>query len=242
MKISLFKGDRETDEPHGVLGGSIFLGMSFLLVTGLGFAYQQAAGTVETNEANQVCVDIPLEEKASVEDEVLVDSKASVDDKKVEIEKAINECRSSLDAEDVSSFAVIIEGESKKYNYDWELILAIIKTESHFDVRARSHKGARGLMQVLPSTAKWLSPRAGLKYKGRESLYDPEYNIKIGTHYLYTLHQKFGDIEKAIAAYNEGPTGLTRYLRQGKEYPPKYLAKVMGYYKELKSSSDEVTS
>ena len=233
MKIRLFKGDKETNEPHGILGGSIFLGILFLVMISLGFAYQQASGTVETK---QVCVDLPIEEKA------LVDSKSSVDDKKIEIEKAISECRSSLDAEDVSSFAVIIEGESKKYNYDWELILAIIKTESHFNVRARSHKGARGLMQVLPSTAKWLSPKAGLKYKGRESLYDPEYNIKIGTHYLYTLHQKFGDIEKAIAAYNEGPTRLKRYLRQGKKHPPEYLAKVMGYYKELKSSSDEVTS
>ena len=97
-------------------------------------------------------------------------------------------------------------------------------------------------MQVLPSTAKWLSPKAGLKYRGSESLYEPEYNIKIGTHYLYTLHQKFGDIEKAIAAYNEGPTRLKRYIRQGKKHPPEYLAKVMSYYKELKSSSEEIAS
>ena len=73
-----------------------------------------------------------------------------------------------------------------------------------------------------------------LQYKGRESLYDPEYNIKVGTHYLYMLHQKFGNMEKAIAAYNRGPTGLVRDLRQGKKYQSQYLVKVMDYYKELK--------
>jgi soluble lytic murein transglycosylase-like protein len=172
-----------------------------------------------------------------------LDGKAETrpDDKQM-IAEAIGACRSSLDENDISALAGIITEESKKYDYDWELILAIIRTESHFNTRAKSNKGARGLMQVLPSTAKWLSPKMGLEYGGRESLYDPEYNVKLGTRYLHMLHQKFGNIEKAIVAYNRGPNGLTRYLRQGRKFPPKYLVKVMDYYKELKDGSSECAS
>jgi len=53
------------------------------------------------------------------------------------------------------------------------------------------------------------------------------------------LHRKFGNMDKAIAAYNRGPYGLTRYLRQGRKFPPEYLIRVMGYYKELKGGVNE---
>ena len=204
---------------------------------GFGFAYRQATGIVGAKQIyidSQVAINLQIENEAPAEAVTVQET-----DEKIEIAKAISECRSSLEADDVASLASIIRDESKKYNYDWELILAIIRTESQFDARARSNKGARGLMQVLPSTAKWLSPKMGLKYKGHDFLYDPEYNIKLGAHYLHMMHERFGDMGKAIAAYNRGPTGLTRYLRQGRKYPPMYLTKVMGYYKELKSSPDE---
>jgi soluble lytic murein transglycosylase len=97
-------------------------------------------------------------------------------------------------------------------------------------------------MQVMPSTAKWLSPKLGLEYKGRDSLYDPEYNIKLGTHYLHILNQKYGNMAKAVAAYNRGPDGLARYLRQGRKFPSEYLVKVMDYYKDLKDSPNERAS
>lgn len=233
MNIRLFKGEKDTDETNGIFAGRIFLFASFLIMAALGFAYQQAAGIFE---AKQTCADyMQIKVKSSNKDKALADEK-------IEIERAISLCRSSLDAEEVSSFASIIRRESKKHNYDWKLILAIIRTESQFDVRATSEKDARGLMQVLPSTAEWVCPKMGLRYRGSESLYDPEYNIKIGTRYLYMLHRKFGDIEKAIAAYNRGPTGLVRYINQGNDLPSEYLAKVMSYYKELKSSSNELTS
>jgi soluble lytic murein transglycosylase-like protein len=56
------------------------------------------------------------------------------------------------------------------------------------------------------------------------------------------LHQKYGNIEKAIAAYNRGPTGLTRYLRQGRKFPSSYLVKVMDYYKQLKNDPAQYAS
>lgn len=155
---------------------------------------------------------------------------------RIEIAEAINAYCLHLDEETTSSFANTILEESERYGYDWELILAIIMTESQFDPWARSHKGARGLMQVMPDTAKWLSPQLGLEYEGFSSLYDPEYNIKLGTRYLYMMHQKYGDIEKAIAAYNRGPKGLARYSRRGTGLSSTYLDRVMTYYKELKNS------
>jgi soluble lytic murein transglycosylase len=93
-------------------------------------------------------------------------------------------------------------------------------------------------MQVMPSTARWLASDLGLEYGGHSSLYDPKYNIRLGAHYLHMMHQKFGNIEKAIAAYNRGPTGLIRYLRQGRKFPSRYLVRVMGYYRELKNGLD----
>ncbi len=167
------------------------------------------------------------------------DLAVEVSDGTAEIAKAISVWRLSLDKKDIDSLASVVREESKRYGYDWKLILAIIRTESQFNARAKSHKGARGLMQVMPSTAKWLSPQLGLAYKGRDSLYDPKYNVRLGTHYLRMMHKKFGNIEKAIVAYNRGPSGLERYLRQGRKFPPEYLVIVMGYFEELANSAAE---
>ena len=218
----------------------MLLSTVFFIMFGLGFMYQQAVGLVRPKLSY---VKRRIKAVQQVEDEAPTEELAAEDTSEAtEIAKAISACRSSLSKRDVASFTSIVRKESRKYGHDWKLILAIIRAESQFNIRARSNKGARGLMQVLPSTAKWLSPRLGLEYKGRDSLYDPEYNVKLGTYYLHMMHRKFGDIEKAIAAYNRGPTGLLRYLSQGKKLPCKYLEKVMAYYEELKSSSDEYAS
>ena len=205
--------------------------------------YQQSADIVSANQ--QIRSEMSLEEALSSDfiqeqpSTVTEELTAGKTDQTAQIAKAISACHTSLNEEDISSFASVVGRESEKYGYDWELILAIIRTESSLNVRARSRKGAIGLMQVMPNTAEWLAPQLGLKYGGRSSLYDPGYNVKLGTHYLHMLHQKFGDIEKAIAAYNRGPTGLARYLRQGRGFPSRYLAKVMDHYKQLKNNPNE---
>lgn len=217
----------DTGEPH-IFGKRVLANVTLFAMLGLGFMYQQTTGVAE----------LDTDPSANAhEAEAETPEVAKEPDPKSEIIKAINESCTSLDEKDVSRLANIIQTESKKYNYDWKLILAIIKTESQCDIRAISHKGARGLMQVLPSTAEWLAPKMGLEYTGMDALYDPEYNVKLGTRYLYMLHQKFSDMDKAIVAYNRGPYGLTRYLRQGRKFPPEYLIRVMGYYKELKDGA-----
>lgn len=153
---------------------------------------------------------------------------------KLEIAKSIGSYNPGLSDESIISYATTIYEESKKYNIDSKLILAIIQTESEFNFRARSRKGAIGLMQLRPNTAKWVSSNLGLKYRGLESLYDPDYNIRMGIHYLDMMRRKYKSLEEALVAYNRGPTGLERYVEEENALPVRYIEKVMGYYKNLK--------
>lgn len=92
------------------------------------------------------------------------------------------------------------------------LALAISRRESEFDPAARSAADARGLMQVLPSTAKLVAPRVGLVYDGG-SLNDPAYNVRIGTGYLAQLVEQFGPSVALVASgYNAGPGRPKRWI------------------------------
>ena len=92
------------------------------------------------------------------------------------------------------------------------LALAIARRESEFDPAARSAADARGLMQVLPSTAKLVAPRVGLSYDAGR-LNDPAYNVRIGTGYLAELVEQFGPSVALIASgYNAGPGRPKRWM------------------------------
>src|SRR5206468_2508407 len=81
---------------------------------------------------------------------------------------------------------VLIE-EANKYRLDPVFLLAVIKTESHFNPKARGHHGDVGLMQVLPKTGQWIARR--LKMTGTVDLTDPIVNIKIGAAYFAHLRK-----------------------------------------------------
>ncbi len=84
--------------------------------------------------------------------------------------------------------------------------MAIIKVESGFMPSALSHRGAVGLMQVLPSTARDIGPEIGVQIQNDEDLKDPDTNLHVGVYYLSKLEQMFpGDEVAALAAYNAGP-------------------------------------
>jgi len=95
-------------------------------------------------------------------------------------------------------------------------VAAVIHTESGFRENAVSARGARGLMQVMPSTAEWVAGRIGYPSFSVEMLFDPRYNIEIGTWYLADLIRQFeGSAVVALAAYNGGRGEVDRWLRQG---------------------------
>lgn len=94
-----------------------------------------------------------------------------------------------------------------------ELVFAIIKVESNFQSDVKSHAGAIGLMQMLPSTYEWLASRRG-EIAHPAMLYDPEVNIKYGTYYLQYLYLKFGTWEKTLIAYNWGEGHFMEFLEE----------------------------
>lgn len=93
------------------------------------------------------------------------------------------------------------------------LIKAMIEQESSKNIKAVSHKGAQGLMQLMPKTGKWLAKEVGETYRP----FDPEQNVKLGTLYLTKLLPMFNyDLELALTAYNQGDTRVKNLLRQHK--------------------------
>ncbi len=89
---------------------------------------------------------------------------------------------------------------------DPHLLAAIVFVESRFRPEAVSKVGARGLMQLMPETAADVSARHGMGELREEQLHQPELNITLGSLYFAELHQRFGRTERALAAYNAGPT------------------------------------
>ena len=119
-----------------------------------------------------------------------------------------------------------IDEISKKYKISSETIYSVIKIESNFRENAVSHKGAIGLMQIMPSTGEWMAKFNDLSYS-QELLFDPIYNIKIGTLYLsYLINRYEGDLEKVLIAYNAGPSrlksGAWKEFKETKNYLIKY--------------------
>ena len=107
---------------------------------------------------------------------------------------------------------------------DSALILSIIRQESEFDLEANSHAGAKGLMQLMPYTAKLVSKQAKLPYSKSRLTTDPEYNINLGSHYIAGLILQYdGAYPFAVAAYNAGPKRVKYWKRINKNPQKKQI-------------------
>ena len=107
-----------------------------------------------------------------------------------------------------------VEKYANKYNVDKYLIYATIKAESNFKKDAESKKGAKGLMQLMLSTAKEISVETEVEV-GENNILNPDININIGTYYLSKMIYKYGNFELALAAYNAGSGNVDKWILNG---------------------------
>jgi hypothetical protein len=122
------------------------------------------------------------------------------------------------------------DGAALRHGLEPELVHAVILAESRYNPKALSHKGAMGLMQLMPETA--------ARYGVRDA-WSPDNNIDGGVRYLRDLIRQFGDIELAVAAYNAGEKAVERY---GNRVPPYaetevYVERVRAYLEKLNKGS-----
>lgn len=110
-------------------------------------------------------------------------------------------------------YEALIERYSEENDLDPFLVMGLIQAESSFQSDAVSPVGAMGLMQIMPSTAEWLAELMGISYT-EEDLFNPAYNIRMGTFYLRRLITYFGDVDTALASYNAGMGNVRSWLEQ----------------------------
>jgi soluble lytic murein transglycosylase-like protein len=117
-----------------------------------------------------------------------------------------------------------IHDAAEAQGLDPELAYRLVRAESGFNPRARSHAGALGLTQLMPGTARWLDPRMTTA----ERIMEPEANLAVGFRYLRRLVDKYGDLPLALLAYNRGEGAVDRDLRRGRNPENGYTRMVLG--------------
>ena len=123
------------------------------------------------------------------------------------------------------------------HSVDPALVYSVAAAESAFNTDAVSHKGALGLMQIMPATAARYGVTGYSLQTGRHNVLAPEVNARVGSRYLADLLRMFGgDTALAVAAYNAGEGAVSKYGNRVPPYPEtqKYVERVMGFYRSFK--------
>jgi hypothetical protein len=132
----------------------------------------------------------------------------------------------SVELPDVEAYDNLILISAREHGVEPALVKAVIAAESNFEPNAISRVGAQGLMQLMPATADSL---------GVEDAFHPKENVDGGTRYLRAMLDRYGDVRRALAAYNAGPTAVDRYngippYRETRNYVIRVLHYYRGYY------------
>ncbi len=118
------------------------------------------------------------------------------------------------------SYSDKIHENSELQKLNPAIVFGLVRRESAFNEKAHSPTGARGLMQIMPNTGKQIARDFNERWRGSNSLYNPEKNIKYGSYYYQKLLNKFdGNYALALAAYNAGPHRVKKWLPKDEMVP-----------------------
>lgn len=187
-----------------------------------GWTLRREAGT-ETAASTDSAPSLSAEKTAAVQAEPGVTA-AQKDDAASSAAETVSFTRADLNR--------LVDRVGQALGLDSALIMAVIKTESNFDHQAVSRVGAKGLMQLMPGTAKDL---------GVEDPFNPVENVWGGARYLkQMLDRHGGNVDKALASYNWGPGNFARYQKKGGRMPNEtrnYIVRVNKHYNAFKQES-----
>ncbi len=144
----------------------------------------------------------------------------------VRLRELLEDNRVRLPRASVEAMATRMDQVSRKYGVSSDVIFAVIQAESSFDPMALSDRGAVGLMQLLPSTAREVAQELNIRWTDDSVLWDPLTNIEMGTYYLRTLISRFNNVEVALAAYNHGPNRIAVLQAANAALPMEYSSRV----------------
>jgi soluble lytic murein transglycosylase len=152
----------------------------------------------------------------------------------------IRDYRTFLSEDDKARLPGLIIAAANRHGYDPFFVAGVIETESSFNNQAVSRAGARGLMQLLPSTAEAMAAEVGVAWEGPGMLHDPATNLELGLTYLRKLEARFGNLDIALAAYNMGPSLLDQKMATGFRPRGIYSGKINATYREFSQRADEM--
>jgi soluble lytic murein transglycosylase-like protein len=156
--------------------------------------------------------------------------------KLVKIYAIVRSHRPEMSEAETWRLAEVIFEESSKRRVDPLLVLALIRVESGFRFDAVSPMGARGIMQIMPDTGRFLAEILAGEYGFHpaaftpEALDDPVLNLRLGIYYLHDLKRQFAELTHALTAYNFGPTHTQSRLENNLELSERYAALVLSAY------------
>jgi len=203
------------------LGGSLAVLLSPVLLSKHGGCPKSKAAKPALTRANDT---------AGESADALADALSSAETR-TKLFAAVSQCRASLSERQRWRIVDAIHQEAERHGYDPLFVMAMVEVESTCSPTANSSRGAVGLTQIKPSTAREVAKDLGVPWGGRSSLVQPMMNVRLGLSYLAQLEEKFGDPYVAIAAYNLGPgkvSGMSRQHARGARYVRKILARYEG--------------
>ena len=127
----------------------------------------------------------------------------------------LEERRSGLSEAEITAVATTIVREAKIHNIDPNLVLAVIHIESRGNTFALSPVGAMGMMQIMPPTGEELAAQLDIHWRGAQTLFDPQANVRMGVAYLKQLESRYGNMKTALAAWQKSVCASMK----GADYP-----------------------